>query len=220
MRPPRPQSPRYGRRVTRHESLRQRLPEQHTNEIIHFVRELQFERQPTLLRLQKKAPLPEIGKSSANVGTNDSGFLERATDLTDSENESLDNEIARTQRKVQNPRMDPFFKEMLSCPRVSNMSNDYEVLSRSLTNNNITTTTRHETPSKSKLKTPRNVARLKPKNKKNVENCDGHTTVRNLPPLSRDDIPERPSAPSPRLTPPSSDSDFIEEEMVEYLDIS
>ena len=218
MRPPRPQSPRYGRRVTRHESLRQRLPDQHTNEIIHFVRELQLEKQPTSLRLQKKAPLPGIGQSSEEAATNDSGFLERATDLTDSENESLDNEIARTQRKVENPRMDPFFKEMLTCPRVYRMSNDYEVLSRSITNSHVITTPRNETPSKSK--TQRNVAKLKIQNKKNAENCDGHTTGRNLPPLSRDDIPERPSAPSPRLTPPSSDSDFIEDEIVEYLDIS
>lgn len=213
MRPPRAQSPRYGRRLTRHESLRQRLPDQHTNEIIHFVRELQFERQPTLLRLQKKTPLPGIGQSCAKAGSNDSGFLERGTDSNDSDDESLDNEIAQTQRKVVNPRLDPFIKEMLTCPRLSNTSNDYDVLSRSLARDHA----RNENQSKS---TKQTASKLK-KHKKCGDDCHGHTNVANqLPPLPREDIPERPSAPPPCRTPPASDSDFIEEENIDYLDLS
>ena len=218
MRPPRAQSPKYGRRLTRHESLRQRLPDQHTDEIIHFVRELQFERQPTLLRLQKKAPLPGIGQSCLKAGTSDSGFLERATDATDSENESLDSEIAQTQKKVVNPRMDPFFKEMFSCPRVCNTSNDYEILSRSIANGRVSIVPQNESPVSSRKQHKGDKPQIK--NKKCAAYYGGHINVKNLPSLSRDDIPERPSAPSPRLTPPSSDSDFLEEETVDYLDIS
>ena len=243
MRPPRAQSPKYGGRLTRHESLRQRCPDQHTNEIIHFVRELQFERQNTFLPLQKKAPLPGIGQSCFKAGTNeaplpsighscfkagtnDSGFLERGTDSTDSEDDSLlDNEIARTQRRVINPRLDPFVRDMLTCPRTIFTSNDHAVLSRSLPNNNINM-------GSSGQSTPTRVVRqdsfIKHKNvKNNTRNCrdiprdHSNSNIRNqLPPLSRDDIPERPSAPSPSQTPPSSDYDFIQEEPVEFLDLS
>lgn len=220
MRPPRAQSPKYGRRPTRHDSLRQRCPDQHTNEIIHFVRELQFERQPTALWLQKKAPLPGIGQSSIKSGTNDSGFLERGTDSTDSDDDSLDNEIAQTQKKVINPRMDPFFKDMLACPRRNNTSNDYKVLSRSLATGHINTCIYNKDQPPAKVSRQNSFGKQR-KYKNCRENLGGHNNAKNqLPPLARDDIPDRPSAPSPSRTPPTSDYDFIEEEPVDYLDLS
>lgn len=221
MRPPRAQSPRYGRRP-RHDSLRQRCPDQHTGEIIHFVRELQFERQPTLLRLQKKAPLPGIGQSCNKAGTNDSGFLDRGTDSMDSDDDSLDNEIAQTQKKVINPRMDPFFKDMLACQSRVNTSNDYEVLSRSVANGHTTTCIyRDDKDTPSKVSRQNSFGNKQRKNKNCKENLHGHKTAKSqLPPLARDDIPDRPSAPSPSRTPPTSDCDFIEEEPVDYLDLS
>ena len=221
MRPPRAQSPKYGGRLTRHESLRQRCPDQNTDEIIHFVRELQFERQMTLLPLQKKAPLPGIGQSYFKAGTNDSGFLERGTDSTDSDDDSLDNEIAQTQRKVVNPRVDPFVKDMLTCPRSIITSNDYAVLSRSVQNNQVNTCSNTQKPISKMLGQDNSGKHKKYKNCREIHRDHSNVSVRSqLPPLSRDDIPERPSAPSPSRTPPSSDCDFIEEEPVDYLDLS
>lgn len=52
----------FSRRVIHHQSPRQRHADASTAEMIRFVRDYQLDRQPTLLRLQKRAPLPGIGQ--------------------------------------------------------------------------------------------------------------------------------------------------------------
>ena len=52
---------------------RPRQGDSSTEEIIRFVRGYQLEREPTLMRLQKKAPLPGIGQ----VGLSDHCILAR-----------------------------------------------------------------------------------------------------------------------------------------------
>lgn len=65
-RPSRVSSPRYNGydRSQRHRQRPRQTGDTSMDEIIQFVRGYQMERQPTLLRLQKKAPLPGIGQVS------------------------------------------------------------------------------------------------------------------------------------------------------------
>lgn len=216
MRPPHAESPRLNRRQLKSECLRQRCNDSKADEMIRFVRGFQKERQPTNLCLQKKAPLPSIGQNSpSKVGTSDSGFLDRATDSNDSDDELLDNEIlCKTQRKSQ--PLDQVFIELLTCPRGSNNSKDYKILSRSLPQgqcdiygNSMKMTQRQNS-----------FIRHGQAGYRHTGNT-GNQRLKQLPPLSRDSIPERPSAPSPCRTPPlSDDCGFIEEEPVDYIDLS
>ena len=221
MRPPRANSPKQTMRVGRSESLRQRCSDKNTHEIIRFVRDIQFERQPTSLRLHRKAPLPGIGQSACSKsGTSDSGFLDRATDSSD--DDVIDNEIYSIQKRV-DPRSDPFIKDMLTLTRShTKSSTDYEFLSRlmpqdpkDLNNNNHNPKLSRQT---SFVRHSKKV--LKIRGNPEVSQRNGHHVTKQLPPLSRDDGLERPTAPSPCRTPPASDSSFIEEEPVDFLDVS
>lgn len=214
MRPPRADSPNLKRQTTRSESLRQRCNDRNTDEIIRFVRDVQFERLPTSMRLQKKAPLPGIGKSCTKGSTCDSGFLDRATDSAESDEDFLDNEILYSVQKKSGPKIDPVLLDILTCPRgVTKNSNDHQILSRSLPqgpsdmyNNN--------------LKVPRQNSFIRHgKYHRNGRAGNQRMISKQLPPLSRDSFPQRPSAPSPSRTPPLSDSSFIEEEPIDYLDL-
>ena len=213
MRPPRGDSPTMKRQVTRTESLRQRN-DRNADEIIRFVRDIQFERVPTSMRLQKKAPLPSIGQHCIKSSTSDSGFLDRATDYTDSDEEMLDNEILYSTQKKSAPKLDPALIEMLTSPRgVTKNSNDFHILSRSLPQG-------HVDMYNNNLKVPRQNSFIRHgKLHRNGNTGKQRSVTKQLPPLSRDSIPERPSAPSPSRTPMWSDNSFIEEEPVEYLDL-
>lgn len=216
MRPPNAESPKVKRGNMKSESLRQRCNDSKADEIIRFVRDFQREKQPTSLRLQKKAPLPSIGQHSpSKVGTSDSGFIERATDSTDSDDDLLDNEIQCPAQRKSEP-IDQLFFDLLTCPRGSKNSNDYKVLSRSLPQG------------QGQGDMYSNTLRMSQRQNSFIRHGQaGHRSTGNqrliskqLPPLSRDSIPERPSAPSPCRTPPLSDCGYIEEEPVDYIDLS
>ncbi|XP_045187697.1 uncharacterized protein LOC123545444 isoform X2 [Mercenaria mercenaria] len=214
MRPPRADSPNLKRQVTRTESLRQRCNDKNTDEIIRFVRDIQFERLPTSMRLQKKAPLPSIGQNCIKSNTCDSGFLDRATDSADSDEDMLDNEILYSTQKKSAPKLDPVLINMLTCPRgVTKTSNDHQILSRSLPQG-------HADMYNNNLKVPRQNSFIRHGKIHRKGNTGNQRIIsKQLPPLSRDIIPERPSAPPPSKTPPLSDNSFVEEEPLEYLDL-
>lgn len=214
MRPPRADSPNLKRQTTRSESLRQRCNDKNTDEIIRFVRDLQFERLPTSLRLQKKVPLPGIGQNCVKSSTCDSGFLDRATDSADSDDDVLDNEMLCSVQKRSVPKVDPVLINILTCPRgVKSTSNDHQILSRSLPQG-------HADMYNNNLKVPRQNSFIKHgKFHRNGTTGNQRIISKQLPPLSRDCIPERPSAPSPSRTPPLSENSFIEEEPIDYLDL-
>ncbi|KAL3872683.1 hypothetical protein ACJMK2_035894 [Sinanodonta woodiana] len=203
-------SPKLSRQVSRHQSLRQRRQDVNTDEIIRFVREYQFERQPTLLHLHKKTPLPGIGKYSLNNGngTHDSGFVDRGPDSNESEDEILDNEVAYIDRS-KNPRNDPFIRDMLNCPRLSMTTKDHEILARSLPNGGLNMSQR----SKSFLSKQNSFIQ----NKGRREGKNGRVK-HHLPPLPMEDIPDRPSAPSPSHTPIPTDRREFYQETVDYID--
>ncbi|XP_052767967.1 uncharacterized protein LOC128208443 [Mya arenaria] len=215
--PPHSESPRIKRTNIRSESLRHRCSDQKTDEIIRFVRDLQFERQPTSMRLQKKAPLPSIGQPAPpKAGTSDSGFLDRATDSNDSDEDLMDNEIYKCTSHKRSAPIDSHFIELLTCPRSNKRSNDHQILAKSLP--------------QSHMDIYNNNTRMPPRQNSFVRHGvpgtrhTGHTgnqrhITKQLPPLSRDTFPERPSAPSPSRTPPLSDYGFIEEEPVDYIDL-
>lgn len=213
MRQPRCNSPRLHRQVTRTDSLRQRCNERNTEEIIRFVRDVQFERQPTLLALQRRAPLPGIGQNVLKHSSEDSGFLEKGLDSTDSEEEHLDNEIVYSQHRRGSRKIDTELINLLTCPpSQSKASNDQKILSRAmangfadLSNNNV-------------QRTPREKSFVRHSIKRGLGNVPRGMT-KQLPPLSRDEAPERPSAPSPSRTPPMSDCSFVLEEPVDFLEM-
>lgn len=220
MRPPQADSPRQKRRHIRSESLRQRCSDRNTDEIIRFVRDIQFERQPTALRLQKKAPLPGIGQPAPpKAGTSDSGFLDRATDSNDSDDDVIDNEVFKCTAQRKCDPIDAHFIDMLTCPRNNVKTRDYQILSRSLQhgqglsdiyNNNT------RMPPRQNSFVRHGVAG----NRATGNTGNQRLISKQLPPLSRDLLPDRPSAPSPSRTPNLSDCGFIEEEPVDFIDQS
>ena len=179
-----------------------RRPDPGTEDFIRFVREYQVNRQPTFTGLQRKAPLPEIGQS-VNVGLNDSGFLDRLNDDCD---DNLGNEIIYA-NKVSDPKKDRIIKEVLTITRQQTKDSFYPVTKIKLSNDCLILSRQksnlHRTWS---LPTPRQSKCLKPRQSM-------------LPPLFNEDLPDRPSAPSPSKTPPLQDSDGSCEDQVEFLDL-
>jgi len=221
MRPPGADHSRRNPGKVRSESLRQRCNDRNTEEIIRFVRDIQFERQPTSLCLARKAPLPGIGQPSPpKVGTSDSGFLDRATDSNDSEEEVLDNEVYKCVNRKKCDPLDSQFLDMLTCPRATKRSNDRHVLARSLPHAPMDMYNNNNT-----LMVARQNSFLRLGNGPNGHRLQANTgnqrqTHKQLPPLSRDALPDRPSAPSPSRTPPLSDCGYIEEEPDDYIGLS
>lgn len=181
-----------------------RRPDPGTEDFIRFVRDFQMNRQPTFTGLQRKAPLPEIGQG-LTFGLNDSGFLDKLTD--EYEDVTLDNEIVYA-NKVSEPKKDKIIKEVLTITRqqtrdslfTSSRLNDSFVLSRQKSNMYRTWTLPQKKQNKC-FKTTRT-----------KQSC------KQLPPLSHQELPARPTAPSPSRTPPL-DSDESCEDQVEFLDL-
>lgn len=211
MRPPRAGSPTHKR-----ETLRQRCNDRNADEIIRFVRDIQFE-QPTVMHLKRKAPLPGIGQNCSSNGTRDSGFLDRATDSLDSDDDDddgLEDEILYTTQEIRGQKIDTAFLEILTCPRgVDKTCNDYSILSRSLPQGHLDMFNNNSRGKRqnSFIQTSKKQRNGNTGTKKNIS--------KQLPPMSRDTMHFRPSAPSPSRTPPLSDYS-IEEETVDYLDLS
>ena len=219
MRPPNAESPKLQRHNIKSESLRQRCNGSKADEMIRFVRDFQRERQPTGFCLQKKAPLPGIGQNSPpKNGTSDSGFIDRATDSNDSDDDILDNEILCTSQRKSQP-VDQLFIELLTCPRGAKNSNDYKILSKSMPQSQCDI---YGNNNKMPLRQNSFIRHARAGYRSCTTGSTGNQRhiLKQLPPLSHDSIPERPSAPSPSRTPPLSDYSFIEEEPVDYIDMS
>lgn len=216
MRPPRSESPKSRRPALQTDSLRQRCNDRNTDEIIKFVRDIQFERQPTLLKLHKKEPLPGISKICTKYDTCQLELLNDDTNTNDSDSDILDNEIVYSTQRKALPKIDPVFIDILTCPRrTANTSKDNQILSRSfpagqvdMYNNNSQTTKIFRQNSF--------VRHIKTSRKGNGNMGDHRNVLKQLPPLSRDNFPERPSAPLPARTPPNTECRFIEEKPVAY----
>lgn len=217
MRPPNTESHRRSRQHMKTDSLRQRCIDNKADEMVRFVRDFQRERQSTIVRLQKKAPLPGIGhNSSPKTGSCDSGFLDRATDSNDSDDDFLDNEILCKPQKRAQP-VDQTFIDLLTCPRGPKQTSDYKILSRSVPEGQCDI---FSNSAKMPLR-QNSFIRHAQAGYRNVGTSGNQSFItKHLPPLSRDSIPERPSAPSPSRTPPLSDFGFTEEEPVDYIDLS
>lgn len=200
--------------LERSESLRKyayKRPDANTEEFVRYITQFQGERQPTNLRLQRKAPLPEIGTS----GLRDSGFLDKNSDTSDYDDTTLDNEVASVySNRSKNSRKDLHVHEVLTLTREQTRDN---LLSKSLSNgladhlNGNVLFLRQTTDIRRKGGGPN--VNLLPKVTR---------TSKQLPPIEQLHVPDRPTAPSPSRTPPFSNSDdsFIEEEPVDYIDSS
>lgn len=198
MRPQKSKSPAFDRNQRK---MAMRRPDQETEEFMRFIREFQMEKQPTEMRLQKRAPLPGIGKT-VNCDIRDPVLLDKLNGNT------LDNDIPIVNRS-RDPRNDPVLREILMLGKSSNQlmfnsrcsyngSTDFGILSRQ--GNDLTNKNR--------------------KQKRHKELKSNNFPKSQLPPLQVEDLPDRPSAPSPTTTPPLPDSDSCSsEERVEWLDL-
>ncbi|XP_046551028.1 uncharacterized protein LOC124260758 [Haliotis rubra] len=183
--------------------VRRRRNDPGTEEIIRFVREFQLEKQPTLLRLQRRAPLPGIGEVAPAVS--DSGYVER-TEVSDSDDDPmLDSEIAAIEDNAKSLRRTGSYLRLKSDSQFKRRSS---VNSRSY----------QHLPSKS-------VGRTKFATESMYNSFGGlrlarqNTLVKQLPPIRRQEIPERPSAPSPSVTPPLPGEDLDSAgEPVDFID--
>lgn len=197
MRPQKSKSPAFDRNQRK---MAMRRPDQGTEEFMRFIREFQMEKQPTEMRLQKKAPLPGIGQR-ANCDIRDQVLLDQLNGNT------FDNDMPIVNRS-RDPRNDPVLREILMLGKSSNQlilnsrcsyngSTDFSMLSRQ--GNDFTNKNR--------------------KHKRYRELKCSNFPKSQLPPLQVEELPERPSAPSP-TTPPLPDSDSCSsEERVEWLDL-
>ena len=166
------------------------------DEMIRFVREFQLQKQPTLLRMQKRAPLPEIGHL-AGSSVQDSGFDEKTEIDGDA---LLDEEVAAIEESAS-----------------SVATNGYKLLCDG--------DTFRMRPSRSLQAHRPNQAGgykyetvLNSYGRMNLGRKHQHTFVQ-LPPIQREDLPERPSAPSPSVTPPLPGEDLDSAgEPVDFID--
>lgn len=203
MRQPRPKSPRPDRRQP-NRYLRNRQ-EVGAAEMIQFVRDFQIEKQPTMMMLQKKAPLPDIKHSNE--------IRQHNTDIPDGVLEfgsRVGNGIVRSQDLRQST--DCFYSVNISprmCGRID--------ASRGL-------------PSKTISKTPSSIGNSHVSrsysfagqhNKSNFVVANHKHMIHQLPPIVRDDLPERPNAPPPCFTPTDTldSSDELDGKPIDYIDV-
>lgn len=191
---------------TQRKNLPSKRPDHGTEEIIRFVREFQNAKQPTLIaNLQRKAPLPEIG-STSGIGLNDSGFLDKVN--FDYDETYLDDEIVYA-NKVSDPRNDRKIKEVLTITRQQTRDNLYQSLKPAM--NDCFVFSRQQNRNRIK-----SLQLSKPVVHNNFKRT--RQSLKQLPPLYNDDLPDRPTAPSPSRTPPLNN--LNNQEDVEFLDLS
>jgi hypothetical protein len=260
MRPPRPRSPRSERQHAGQHHINnrtagsvQRRPDAGTDEMIRFVREFQLEKQPTLMRLQRRAPLPGIGQSATTnhdglLGARDSRILVRDavcvtqhTDLDDSDSDDqFDSEVllAAADRSA-DPRNDPTLHAFLAQARgghgigSESVRVHQQLLSRSMpgfsANRSISSPTHGpgSTGHHQHYSHRQHNGAVQPRHATRHAHAHAHrhgtVSGRNpnqLPPLQRDELPDRPSAPFPSRTPPllDMDEDYMAEEPFDYID--
>lgn len=218
MRPPQSRSPRLEHQTqTQNRKMAMRRPDPGTEEFMRFIREYQLEKQPTNIRLQKKAPLPGIGESM-RVGVSSTYDVANANSLYD--DTFVDNDVAFLNTK-QDPRRDPMLQEVLTLTR--ERTKDHLILSTwngQMTNGGYREGSRNNGLSRPSAdvcgksnKAPKTLNGVRPSNMKKLS--------KQLPPISREDMPERPSAPSPCMTPPypnSSEDSFIMEDPDDFIE--
>ncbi|XP_060062980.1 uncharacterized protein LOC132543491 [Ylistrum balloti] len=220
MRPPQQSlSPRLDHQTQNHSrKVAMKRPDPGTEEFMRFIREYQYERQPTNIRLQKRAPLPGIGEST-RVGVTSN--FDRANINSPYDDALIDNEVAFLNNKP-DPRQDPVLQEVLTLAR--ERTKDHIILSSwngQMPNGNLGSDSNRNN---ALPRQPNDFGNKPNKTSKklNGKRANMKKLSKQLPPISREDIPERPSAPSPSLTPPypnSSDDSFVAEEPVDYIDL-
>ncbi|XP_070180471.1 uncharacterized protein [Littorina saxatilis] len=223
----RPRSPAYDHYDT-HTRQRQRQSDANTEEIIQFVRGYQLERETTFLRLQKKAVLPGIGQmscsmddpglSSGHLGRHDSRADDGDEDDDDDEDEDegladedvlVDSEVAAIDAAHRDPLRhtslghDPRYggregHRFDRCPKPSASygppASNHRQAFRPLDNHGHAGGRAHA---------GRSLGR----------------SLNQLPPIARDELPDRPSAPSPSLTPPGEDEELDSAgEPIDFID--
>ncbi|ESO94145.1 hypothetical protein LOTGIDRAFT_161345 [Lottia gigantea] len=176
--PERTRSPAYEKRN------RHRRHDTGTDEIIRFVRERQLERQPTILRLQKKAPLPDIGQLPP-LGVQDSGFIDKPVEDSYSEEYDVpDDEVMAIEQNA----------GILCASPVGNRRSDFR------SNKSLGSKSFQSFPSRNDPSRLSNRSLNKSFNGRYIR---VNRLLNPLPPLMRrDELPVRPSAPSPSVTPP------------------
>lgn len=188
-----------------------RRPDANTEEFVRLITQYQTERQPTNLRLQRKAPLPEIGTSALR----DSGFLDKNSDTSDYDDTTLDNEVASVcSNKSKNSRKDLHIHDVLTLTREQTRDN---LLNKSLSNGLADHLNGNVLFCRQVTDVRKRVGSL------NVNHHSKATRPgKQLPPIEQTNFLDRPTAPSPSRTPPFSNSEdsFIEEEPVDYIDPS
>ncbi|XP_041354881.1 uncharacterized protein LOC121372557 [Gigantopelta aegis] len=173
------------------------------DEMIRFVREFQLQKQPTLLRIQKRAPLPDIGHLAA-PSVQDSGFDEKTVDDNGIDGDApLDDEVAAIDDSATSVGTNGY---KIVC--------DVDAFQRRPMHNARSFET-HLSQQAGRFKYD---GVLNSYGRLNIGRINQPTLVQ-LPPIQRDDLPERPSAPSPSVTPPLPGEDLDSAgEPVDFID--
>lgn len=194
MRQPRPKSPGLDRRQP-NRYLRNRQ-EVGAAEMIQFVREFQREKQPTMLMLHRKAPLPEI-KHSNELPEHHTDISNGVLELKASKGVVLSQDTRQSSNCVYDVNMSPRM-----CTRIEE-------------NRGV--------PSRTLYKTPSSIGNSRVS--RSYSFAGRHTKpkhlIHQLPPIMRDELPERPDAPAPCFTPPAllDSSDDLDGKPIDYIDV-
>ncbi|KAK7504810.1 hypothetical protein BaRGS_00003838 [Batillaria attramentaria] len=220
-RPQRALSPNYEAYDRRpRQRQRQRQGDASTDEIIRFVRGYQLEREPTLMRLQRKAVLPSIGQVTESLTTD--GYTGRPrphhdrqhSDSDDEDEDSLlDNEVAA----IEANHRDKF--------RDLGVYDEFPFPPARVTRRNQKTAASYGPPV-----SHRHIVRPldnhghvggRAGGRAHARHARLGKTLKQLPPIAQDELPERPSAPSPSLTPPGEGEELDSAgEPVDFIDAS
>ncbi|KAL4237660.1 hypothetical protein ACF0H5_002374 [Mactra antiquata] len=195
MRPPSSEGPVRNRcqPVRRASTFRNSNKDKNAADMLRFVRDVQLERQNTTTGFCVKAPLPGISNKFVKHNSFDSGFVERATENTDSDDDSFD--INMPVIGEPKPRVDSELVGMLKNPKcVNRNSNDHHVLSKFQQSRNLDFANNNGDCRRHSVMASEQTTSKKPK-----VNITKSRTAR-LPPLEREQFLDRPSAPSPSRT--------------------
>ncbi|PVD26108.1 hypothetical protein C0Q70_13776 [Pomacea canaliculata] len=192
----------FSRRVIHHQSPRQRHADASTAEMIRFVRDYQLDRQPTLLRLQKRAPLPGIGQMTSSLQEQQDCYRSDVNDNVDYDHSEqlLDDEVAAIAYGAGDPLRHAGYLD----------NADNGMMAR---NNGKRRSNRFTSKPSADLNASYRIP-VRPLDnhshvdvRKRAKRQDLGRSLMQLPPIVRDDLPERPSAPSPSRTPPLTEEE-------------
>ncbi|KAL8600496.1 hypothetical protein ACOMHN_044961 [Nucella lapillus] len=199
-----------------------------TNEIIRFVRGYHLERESTWLRLQKKAPLPSIGQGnqSQEFTFPPQSLQERRKSHTDSyeddkyEDFILDSEVSAIEAGQRDPYRHHFGVtddlRFSSSPRRAGVGT--KRYDRREVNASYGPPASHHRHGVRPVDGGQAGSHFSPR--AHARKGWGRS-LKQLPPIASEDLPERPSAPSPSLTSPGEGDEELDSagEPVDFIDI-